>query len=99
MGLGYRNFAATFGDGFLDPIFNFQLCQVHNCGEFGNEKKPSAIKHALFAERQWLYPAEMNKVLENFRDVKNRTRSHLFGIFFEPVFPIFLCKELITGEE
>src|SRR5262249_41277968 len=34
-----------------------------------------------------------------FRDVKNRTCSHFFGIFFEPIFPIFLRKELIAGEE
>ena len=99
MGLGHRNFAATFGNGFLDAIFDFQFGQIHDSRQFGNEKESSAIKHALFAKRQWLYPAEINEVLENFGDVKNRTRAHFFGIFFEPVFPIFLCKELTTGEE
>jgi hypothetical protein len=48
--LGYWNLAAAFRHGFLDAIFDFQFRQVHDCGQFGNEKESSAIKHALFAE-------------------------------------------------
>jgi hypothetical protein len=40
----------------------------------------------------------MNKVLENFCDVKNGTGAHPFGVLLEPVLPVALSKELVVAE-
>src|SRR5688572_7330724 len=40
----------------------------------------------------------MNEVLEHFSDVKDRTRTHPFGVFLESIFPVPLCEEFFVAE-
>src|SRR5688572_16464379 len=40
----------------------------------------------------------MDKVLEDFRHMKDGTRPHPLGVFLEPVFPVALCEELVAPE-
>ena len=97
--LGYRNLAARFRDSFLDAILDLHFSDIHDRGEFRDEQKPSPIEHPLFAEREWLNPTEIYKILKDFGDMENRSGTHFFGVFLEAVFPIFLCEKLITAEE
>ena len=49
--LGHRDFAARFGNGFIQAFFDLQFFQVHDRRELRNEQKSSAVQHALLAER------------------------------------------------
>ena len=40
----------------------------------------------------------MDKILENFGDMKDGTRPHSFGVFLESVFPIALSEEFIVAK-
>jgi hypothetical protein len=97
--LRYRDLAARFRDGFLDPLFDFQFRQIHDGGKFRDQQETRPVQHPLFAERQRLNSAQVDEILEDFGDVMDRTRPHFLGVFLEAVFPIFLCEELIAGEE
>src|SRR2546425_5915732 len=74
--LSHRNFAARFGDGFLDAVLNFQFGLIHDGGKFGNEEEPSPVQHPLLAEGEWLNPAEIYQILKDFGDMEDRTGAH-----------------------
>src|SRR6185369_11042632 len=78
---------------------NLQFGDVHNRRQFRDEKEPSSIQHSLFAEREWLYPREINQIFKDFSYMKNRTGAHLLRIFLEAVFPILLSEKLITAKK
>jgi hypothetical protein len=98
-GLGHGNFAARFGDGFLDPVLYFQFRLIHDGRELGNEKEASTVQHPLLAERQWFNPAEMHQVFKDLGHMENRTGAHFLRVFLEAVFPVFLSEKLITAKE
>lgn len=100
--LGFRGrrgaFAAGFCYSFFDSRLNFNFTEIHHGRKLGNQKESRSIQHALFTKRQGFHPAEMNKILEHFGDMKDRTRPHSFGVFLESVLPIALCEEFIVSE-
>ena len=93
-----RTLATGFCDRFFDSRFDFNFPKIHDSRELGDQKESRPVEHALFAKRQWLYAAEMHKILENLGDMKYGPGAHSFGVFLESVFPVALSEEFVVAE-
>src|SRR5262249_4802014 len=72
--------------------------QTHHLGDLRDDQELRAIEHALLAEREALRLRQEREVLEDVRDVVNRTAPHLVGVVLEAAFPVLVVVDLPITE-
>src|SRR5215471_12144614 len=76
------------GQRIIYARFNIALGLTTHCCKFRNDQIAGALKHSLFAKREWFHLAkitEMFKYLSNFKDI---SAAHFIGKILEPILPI-----------